>query len=84
MIFDHDHATHEHANFQVVHDLTFGKCYSMEIDKNVTKRGVMDITFISRMDIYIYFHHPRQYLDIDSTTKVLLEYNFNLFTKSWQ
>ena len=58
------------ANYVTKYDQTFGKCFSIEINPNVTKMGVTKIEFYAKLNIYIYLHHPGQYMDVDSKSKV--------------
>ena len=58
------------ANYVTKYDQTFGKCFSIEINPNVTKMGITKIEFYAKLNIYIYLHHPGQYMDVDSKSKV--------------
>ena len=37
----------------------FGKCYSIELASHIVKQGISQIVFVSKLNTYIYFHHPR-------------------------
>ena len=52
---------------------SFGRCFSIIPKQQVLKLGVKSIIFETRMDIYIYFGHPGQFLAADSDTKVNYE-----------
>ena len=58
------------ANYVTKYYQTFGKCFSIEINPNVTKMGITKIEFYAKLNIYIYLHHPGQYMDQDSKSKV--------------
>ena len=49
---------------------SFGRCFSIIPKQNVLKLGIKSIIFETRMDIYVYFGHPGQFLAADSDTKV--------------
>ena len=36
----------------------FGRCYSIQFAKEIVKQGIAEIGFLSKMNTYIYFHHP--------------------------
>ena len=36
----------------------FGRCYSVQFAKDIVKQGIAEIGFLSKMNTYIYFHHP--------------------------
>ncbi len=42
----------------------------MELDETVTQLGVTKVVYHANMNIYIYLHHPGQYMDVDSKSKV--------------
>ena len=41
---------------------TLGKCYSVRPKPDIVKLGILDITIIAHMDIYIYLAHPGQFM----------------------
>ena len=47
----------------------FGRCYSIQLGKKIVAQGVYQIDFLSNMNLYIYFHHPGQFLSIDTKSK---------------
>jgi hypothetical protein len=49
---------------------SFGRCFSIIPKQQVLKLGVKSIIFETRIDIYVYFGHPGQFLAADSDTKV--------------
>ena len=53
-----------------MHYKTFGRCYSMQLGKEIVAQGVHRIEFLSSMNLYIYFHHPGQFLSIDTVSKL--------------
>ena len=60
----------EEATLVTKYDNTFGRCYSLQLDRSVTALGITKIEFSTRLNIYIYLHHPGQYMDVDSKSKV--------------
>ena len=71
----------EEATLVTKYDSTFGRCYSLQLDRSVTALGITKIEFSTRLNIYIYLHHPGQYMDVDSKSKVggsLTRGNFSL------
>ena len=62
-------AKSENAKLVTKYDSTFGKCFSLQIDPSVTALGITKIEFNTRLNIYIYLHHPGQYMDVDSKSK---------------
>ena len=49
---------------------SYGRCYSIIPKQQVLKLGVKSIILETRMDIYVYFGHPGQFLAADSDTRV--------------
>ena len=49
---------------------SLGRCFSFEIHPNVTKLGITSVTVVAKIGQYIYLHHPRQFMELDSRTKV--------------
>ena len=49
---------------------TFGRCFSIIPTKEVQQLGVQSMIFETRMDVYIYFGHPGQFLAADSDRRV--------------
>ena len=41
---------------------TFGRCYSIQLSIEIVNQGISELEFVSRKNIYIYFHHPGQFL----------------------
>lgn len=58
------------ATFFTKYDQTFGRCFSMELQPTTTRLGVTKIEFFAHLNIYIYLHHPGQFMDLDSKSKV--------------
>ena len=51
------------------HD-SLGRCYSFEINTNVTKLGITAVTVLTKIGQYMYVHHPGQFMELDSRTMV--------------
>ena len=51
---------------------TYGRCYSIRPKDYVTRLGVWGIDIISRINIYIYFGYPGQFMYPTSKSKVLI------------
>ena len=58
------------ANLDIMHSKTFGRCYSIQLGKEIVAQGVNAIDFQSNMNLYIYFHHPGQFLSIETKSKL--------------
>ena len=58
------------ATLVTKYDSTFGRCYSLQLEPTVTALGITKIEFSTRLNVYIYLHHPGQYMDVDSKSKV--------------
>ena len=48
----------------------FGRCFSIIPTKEVQQLGVQNMIFETRMDVYVYFGHPGQFLAADSNRRV--------------
>ena len=58
------------GKIDIMNTKTFGRCYSIQLGKKVVAQGVHRIEFLSSMNLYIYFHHPGQFLSIDTKSKL--------------
>ena len=50
---------------------TFGRCYSMHPRNHVLKFGVYGIDIVARVNLFIYFGYPGQFMYPNSKAKVL-------------
>ena len=50
---------------------TFGRCYSIIPKENVLNLGVNNMEIKTRVDIYVYFGHPGQFLAANRNSKVI-------------
>ena len=48
------------AKFVTKYDRTFGRCFSVQLEPQVTALEVLKVEFIANLNIYIYLHHPGQ------------------------
>ena len=62
-----------------MHSRNFGRCYSIQIVKDIVKQGIAEIEFLSKMNTYIYFHHPGQWLSSDQKAKLYTTVGHNHF-----
>ena len=62
--------TTDHIDFNTTFWDTFGRCYCIHLKDHVLKLGVTKIDIITRMNTYIYFGHPGQFM-YHTKTKVL-------------
>ncbi len=46
--------------------MTFGRCYSMDLDEILTALGIEAIAITAKIDTFIYLHHPGQFLNSKS------------------
>ena len=63
----------DYNNFLIIstkYSDTFGRCFSIIPTKEVQQLGVQSMIFETRMDVYIYFGHPGQFLAADSDKRV--------------
>ena len=63
----------DYNNFLIIstkYSDTFGRCFSIIPTKEVQLLGVQSMIFETRMDVYIYFGHPGQFLAADSDKRV--------------
>ena len=49
----------------------FGRCYSIHPNNDVLKLGVTSIYFITRINVYVYFGYPGQFMYSNTKSKVL-------------
>ena len=48
----------------------FGRCYSLEFTSNLTRLQIVDMVLTSSLNIYVYIHHPGQFMSVNSKAKV--------------
>ena len=60
----------EHIDITTKYWDSFGRCFSMHPKDHVLKLGVRLVDFVARMDVYIYFGHPGQFLHSNTKSKV--------------
>ena len=41
---------------------TFGRCYSFGLSNDIVNQGISELEFVAKMNTYVYFHHPGQFL----------------------
>ena len=58
------------AKVDIIYYKTFGRCYSIQLGKEIVARGINGIDFLSNMNLFIYFHHPGQFLSMDTKSKL--------------
>ena len=63
----------------VMHARKFGRCYSIQIANEIVNQGISEIEFLSKMNTYIYFHHPGQWLSSDQKAKLYTTIGHNHF-----
>ena len=61
------------------YDNTFGRCFSLRVAKFITDAGLLNVELVGRMNIYVYLHHPGQFYDSDSKTKIYVNQGKMLF-----
>ena len=72
----------DYNNFLIIstkYSDTFGRCFSIIPSKEVQQLGVQSMIFETRMDVYIYFGHPGQFLAADSDTRVTKSFFLKLY-----
>ena len=63
--------TSEHIEITTKYWHSFGRCYSIHPKDHVIKLGPQNFDIVSRMDVYIYFGYPGQFMHPNSKTKVI-------------
>ena len=58
------------VKIDIMHSKTYGRCYSIQLGKKIVGQGVHAIDFLSSINLYVYFHHPGQFLSIDTKSKL--------------
>ena len=48
----------------------YGVCYSLEVGAEDASLGVTQVNVYSFIDVYVFLHHPGQFMDFNSMTKV--------------
>ena len=66
--------TTDHIHIGTKYSDTFGRCYSIHPKDHVIKLGVTKIDIVARLDIYIYFGYPGQFM-YNTKTKVIIFLN---------
>ena len=70
----------EHVKITTKYWNTYGKCYSIQPKDHILKLGVKIIDIVARMDIYVYFGYPGQFM-FNTKTKVQIKMSiFELIT----
>ena len=59
--------------------MSYGRCYSLLLPKEVQELEVTSITMTLRMKGYVFPHHPGQYLHRDTKDKLPLETGMYFF-----
>ena len=62
--------TTDHIHIGTKYSDTFGRCYSIHPKDHVIELGVTKIDIVARLDIYIYFGYPGQFM-YNTKTKVM-------------
>jgi len=59
-----------YSKWTVRHNSLYGLCYSLDIDSALTKFIISEVVIQCKVDIFVYLHHPGQYMDVTSKTKL--------------
>ena len=60
----------KNVKIDIMNSKTYGRCYSIHLGMKIVGQGVHAIDFSSSMNLYVYFHHPGQFLSIDTKSKL--------------
>ena len=60
----------ELAKWTKLYHKLYGHCYNLEIFAKASELGVSEVIFQGRMDLYIFYHYPGQFLDYNTGAKV--------------
>ena len=63
-------STWQSSEWKTKSNSLLGKCFSMEIKKTLASLKIASLEFKSRMNAYVFLHHPGQFYDFSSNTKV--------------
>ena len=69
----------KNVKIDIMNSKTYGRCYSIQLGEKIVGQGVHAIDFSSSMNLYIYFHHPGQFLSIDTKSKLYTLKGHKLF-----
>lgn len=58
------------AKFSTKYYDVFGRCFELEINPEVTALGIATIVIKGKVGLYVYIHHPEQFTEVDTKTKV--------------
>ena len=67
--FDRPNFT-DHINITTKYWPGFGRCFSIHPKEHILKQGVNAVLFVARIDIYIYFGYPGQFMNPNTKSKV--------------
>lgn len=60
----------EIATWHVKYRFLYGVCYSLNLKPKVTMLQITEIVVQSYINVFVYLHHPGQFLDYNTVTKV--------------
>jgi len=70
IVFNHKNSS-THLNITTKFWNTFGRCFSIRPSDKIRQLGVVSMIIEGKMDFYVYFGHPGQFLSANRNQKVL-------------
>ena len=49
---------------------TFGRCYSIHLSDEIIQFGIISVAIETKVDIYVYFGYPGQFMHVNTKSKV--------------
>ena len=59
----------ENATWSNKYNRFYGRCFSLELSKTVTAKGVRSVEIETFIDMYVFLHYPGQFTEYNSMTK---------------
>ena len=78
-----DNRYHPYLNVTTKLWNTFGRCYSIIPKSELQQLGIVSMIFEAKMDIYVYFGHPGQFLTANRNQKVTTHLNSNFLLQGY-
>ena len=58
------------VNIETKYHPSFGRCYSIQLLGNIIHYGIISVEFETKIDVYVYFGHPGQFMHVNTKSKV--------------
>ena len=67
-----DRNSTEMVNVETKYYASFGRCYSIQLSGKIIHYGIISVEFETKIDVYVYFGHPGQFMHVNTKSKVNL------------